>query len=410
MAAQQLVMALLLGYEFYVLLEQPSPSKIFREKNSCEALGTLLRAMGTANDRFRQIKALAGKRLPPNSEAADRPRRMQMSRGIRRLTPIWSCNEIGPCAVFAPLAIESRAAWFLDSFLDPRTWTLLARPIPPLDPKRSMMGPSPSSRAWQEKLPQATPARRRVARYRGLSPPGELAAMVRIDIDVRWRRSDARPAESYLSRFPALANDPELAVDIIYAEYLARERAGRCPAGPSVGAVSGVCRGTIKADWPAPHGLETADDEADAEGAPSELSRRLFESPANSPETRSATKFWRRLAEAAWASSTRRDQVALNRFVALKMVRAVDAGNQELLARFRSEARAVASLHHPHIVQVYDFGEHDGLPFWPWRKELIEGEKETLAASVCTDLLGPPAKRQSSIKLAEAVQLHTITT
>jgi WD40 repeat protein/tetratricopeptide (TPR) repeat protein len=57
-------------------------------------------------------------------------------------------------------------------------------------------------------------------------------------------------------------------------------------------------------------------------------------------------------------------QVKLNRLVALKMILSgAHAGPQEL-ARFRSEAEAVARLQHPNIVQVYEVGEHQGLPFF----------------------------------------------
>ena len=53
-------------------------------------------------------------------------------------------------------------------------------------------------------------------------------------------------------------------------------------------------------------------------------------------------------------------QVNLNREVALKMLlRGSDPGSNEA-ARFRAEAEAVARLHHPHIVQVHDIGEHGG--------------------------------------------------
>jgi WD40 repeat protein len=55
-------------------------------------------------------------------------------------------------------------------------------------------------------------------------------------------------------------------------------------------------------------------------------------------------------------------QVGLNRVVALKMILAgAHAGGER--TRFRTEAEAIARLQHPGIVQVFEVGEHDGLPF-----------------------------------------------
>jgi WD40 repeat protein len=57
-------------------------------------------------------------------------------------------------------------------------------------------------------------------------------------------------------------------------------------------------------------------------------------------------------------------QANLNRLVALKMILSgVHAGAADL-ARFRTEAQAIARLQHPHIVQVHEVGEHDGLPYF----------------------------------------------
>src|ERR687889_882870 len=47
----------------------------------------------------------------------------------------------------------------------------------------------------------------------------------------------------------------------------------------------------------------------------------------------------------------------LRREVALKMLKARYAESAELVERFRREARSAASLSHPHIVPVFDWGE-----------------------------------------------------
>ena len=55
--------------------------------------------------------------------------------------------------------------------------------------------------------------------------------------------------------------------------------------------------------------------------------------------------------------------VRLNRDVALKMLLGGLLPGPVTRVRFLVEAEAVAQLEHPHVVQVYEFGEHDGQPF-----------------------------------------------
>ncbi|MGC3968019.1 MAG: serine/threonine-protein kinase [Pirellulales bacterium] len=63
--------------------------------------------------------------------------------------------------------------------------------------------------------------------------------------------------------------------------------------------------------------------------------------------------------------------IKLNRIVALKMLLAgAQAGRSEYL-RFMKEAEAAAALKHPNIVQIYDYGEAAGQPYFTM--EYVEG-------------------------------------
>jgi WD40 repeat protein len=64
-------------------------------------------------------------------------------------------------------------------------------------------------------------------------------------------------------------------------------------------------------------------------------------------------------------------QAALGRTVALKMILAGGHTSPDNLARFKDEARAVARLQHPNIVQIHEVGDAGGLPFFSL--ELCEG-------------------------------------
>ncbi len=61
----------------------------------------------------------------------------------------------------------------------------------------------------------------------------------------------------------------------------------------------------------------------------------------------------------------------MQRQVAIKVLPSAFLDNPALRLRFQREAETVAHLEHPHIVQVYDFGEHEGQPFLVMR--LMQG-------------------------------------
>ncbi|HLZ73246.1 MAG TPA: serine/threonine-protein kinase [Dehalococcoidia bacterium] len=95
---------------------------------------------------------------------------------------------------------------------------------------------------------------------------------------------------------------------------------------------------------------------------------------------------------------------ALGREVALKALLPHLAADAVIRQRFLAEARAIAALHHPNIVTVYDVGEADGRPFFAM--ELIAGE--TLAAALTANGRFAPARAAELLRgLCSAVDaLH----
>jgi serine/threonine-protein kinase len=92
-------------------------------------------------------------------------------------------------------------------------------------------------------------------------------------------------------------------------------------------------------------------------------------------------------------------QIRLNRLVALKMVIAGAHAGPTQLARFLTEAEAVAQLQHPNIVQIYEIGEHDGLPYFSL--EFVNGG--TLAAKIAGKPLPPRRAAELAAALAAAM-------
>src|SRR5262249_54471667 len=86
-------------------------------------------------------------------------------------------------------------------------------------------------------------------------------------------------------------------------------------------------------------------------------------------------------------------QVKADRLVALKMILAGAHASDQDLHRFRTEAHAVARMQHPNIVQIYEVGEQDGLPFFSL--EFLEG------GSLADRLDGTPWPARRAAELIE---------
>ena len=232
--------------------------------------------------------------------------------------------------------------------------------------------------------------------------PRELAALIQVDFTERWSRNDRERPEEYLRRFPSVAADAELAVDVIYTEYVAREQSGESPELAEYEARFPALAKVLSKQIRLHDALEKLqDEETQVDLSEADTVANASNPPLGDPPTLDTVfELLEQIGSGGMGVVYKARQAALNRFVALKMVRVIDGGNPELLARFRSEARVVASLHHPHIVQVYNYGEHEGLPYIAM--ELVEG------GSLADRLDGTPWRPRRAaallVKLAEAVQ------
>ena len=86
----------------------------------------------------------------------------------------------------------------------------------------------------------------------------------------------------------------------------------------------------------------------------------------------------------------------LDRTVAIKILPSADP---ELKARFEREAKAIASLQHPHICTLFDVGHKDGTDYLVM--EYLEGE--TLATRIGRGALKPDEALNIAIQIAEAL-------
>jgi serine/threonine-protein kinase len=86
-------------------------------------------------------------------------------------------------------------------------------------------------------------------------------------------------------------------------------------------------------------------------------------------------------------------QKSLNRLVALKTIKPGLIITEKARERFLREALAVAMLTHPHIVQIYDYGEAAGLPY--------QSMEYMAGGTLAKKLAGTPLPFVEAARLAE---------
>ncbi|MDP7015537.1 MAG: protein kinase [Pirellulaceae bacterium] len=219
----------------------------------------------------------------------------------------------------------------------------------------------------------------------------ELVDAIWDDLRRRLEAGEVARAEDYLRRYFRETDEAECAVDVIYGEFLMR-----CELGESVDTDDFLtrfpeCRRLLERQLRvrqafhetggSPELNSPPDDPGLADTDAANIARASSStkySEARDPKTAGASpglpeqfELLHEVGRGSMGVVYKARQKRLNRFVALKMILAGEHAGERLLKRFHTEAEAVAKLQHPNIVQIYEVGEHEGLPYFAL--EFVDG-------------------------------------
>src|SRR4029078_7218472 len=107
------------------------------------------------------------------------------------------------------------------------------------------------------------------------------------------------------------------------------------------------------------------------------------------------------LGQGGMARISRGHDNQLDRDVAIKILRPEYGRDPDFSSRFRQEAQNAASLNHPNIVAVHDYGQSDGGPFI-----VIELVADEPLASIVTRAGALPPRQAARITAETARALH----
>jgi predicted Ser/Thr protein kinase len=205
------------------------------------------------------------------------------------------------------------------------------------------------------------------ARVRSLPPAGSplrrpaLVEMVKIDLERCWRAGRRVPLEDYLRRYPDLGGPDTVPADLIQAEIEVRHQLGDTAELVDFGRRFPKRADELRRLLGQPVTKPVA---STTPAPPSErLAKKPRPNPRELPERFGRYQILKKLGQGGMGAVYLALDSQLDRRVALKVPHFGPEDGPDALERFRREAKAAATLHHPNLCPVYDVGEQDGVHF-----------------------------------------------
>jgi serine/threonine-protein kinase len=206
-----------------------------------------------------------------------------------------------------------------------------------------------------------------------------LIELVHADLEFRLKAGDVTRVETYLERYPELAGDPELAADLIWAEYQLRSRTGPPGSFDEYQQRFPQYAAALAYRLIGPRPTDSTIEESPRTPGPTpphtpagswEHLLRSAAAPAAAPGRYRPLQFH---ARGGLGEVLRALDEELHREVALKRIQPGFARDADSRHRFLREAEITARLEHPGIVPVYGLVQDEaGQPSYAMR--FIEGE------------------------------------
>jgi WD40 repeat protein/serine/threonine protein kinase len=182
------------------------------------------------------------------------------------------------------------------------------------------------------------------------------------ELERRLRAGQPCSAESLLRRFPTLASHRNVALELIYTEFVVRKELGQSPTPRVWIDQFPQWRADLCELFQVHELLGDEIKQASDNGRAKSLPDGNLSLPDLCGRRIGQYEILEELARGGMGVVYKARQASLNRLVALKMILTPHAGPREC-ARLRTEADATARLQHPNIVPIYEVGEHDGCPY-----------------------------------------------